>query len=104
MAKTIDFCGYLDSYAKQVFIKLHFVSEVSLLVQRIYIIVLTWHPTQSLSLTMHIQLTAETFRGQQTIAGPLGQQPIFGWPSGPATDLVRPEAAHSLLWPTATTS
>ena len=38
-----------------------------------------------------------TFRGLQTFAGPLGQQAIFGWPRGPATDPVRPEAAHGLL-------
>ena len=42
-------------------------------------------------------------RGLETFAGPLGQQLIFGWPSGPATDLVRPVAAHSLLWPVVTT-
>ena len=47
----------------------------------------------------HSRLTVATFRGQQTFAGRLGQQPIFGKPSGPATDLVWPEAAHSLLWP-----
>ena len=41
--------------------------------------------------------TATSFRGLQTFAGPRGQQSIFGWPRGPATDLVRPEAAHGLL-------
>ena len=49
------------------------------------------------------RLTAASFRGLQTFAGPLGQQSIFCWPSGPATDLVRPEAVHNLLWPIATT-
>ena len=41
--------------------------------------------------------TATSFRGLQTFAGPLSQQSIFGWPSGPATDLVQPEAAYSLF-------
>ena len=43
------------------------------------------------------RLNAALFRGQQTFGGPLGQQPIFGWPSGLATDLVRSEAACILL-------
>ena len=51
-----------------------------------------------------IRLTAVSFLSLQTFAGPLGQQPIFGWPSGPATDHVRSVAAHNLLWPMATTS
>ena len=38
---------------------------------------------------LYIRLTAATFLGQQTFAGPLGQQSIFGWHSGPATDLMR---------------
>ena len=52
----------------------------------------------------YIHLTAASFLGLQTFAGPLGQQPTFGWPSGPATDRVRPEAAQDLLLVTATTS
>ena len=46
---------------------------------------------------VNIPLTAATFQGLQTFAGPLGQQPIFGWPFRPAIDLVRPVAAHRLL-------
>ena len=45
----------------------------------------------------HILATAATFRGLQTFAGPLGQQSIFGCPTGSATDFVRPEAAYDLL-------
>ena len=56
------------------------------------------------NIQIYIRLTAAIFRGLQTFAGPPGQQPIFSWPSGPATGLVRPEVAHSLLWPKATTS
>ena len=57
---------------------------------------------------INIRLTAAIFQGLQTFAGPLGQQPIFVWPSGPAsgpaTDHDRPEVVHNLLWPMATTS
>ena len=74
--------------------------------------------------TNNILLTAASFRGLQTFAGPLGQQSIIGWPSGlainiwlalwasnqyldgpllPATDSLRPEAIHDLLLPMATT-
>ena len=52
---------------------------------------------------IYIWLTAASFLGLQTFAGPLGQQPIFGWISGPATDPVRPKVGRNLLWPTATT-
>ena len=44
-----------------------------------------------------IVYTATSFRGLQTFAGPPGQQSVSGWPRGPATDPVRPEAAHGLL-------
>ena len=36
----------------------------------------------------NIRLTAASFRGQQSFACPLGQQSIFGWPTGPATGFV----------------
>ena len=50
------------------------------------------------------RLTAASFRGLQTFAGPLGQKSIFGWPgSGPAADPVQLEVVHNLLVATATT-
>ena len=49
-------------------------------------------------------LTAASFRGLQTFAGPLGQKSIFDWPgSGPATDPVQLEVVLNLLVATATT-
>ena len=51
----------------------------------------------------NIRLTGASFRGQQTFAGPLGQQSIFGWPSRSVTDPLRSATSHDLLWLMATT-
>ena len=48
--------------------------------------------------------TATSFRGLQTFAGPRGQQSIFGWLSGPATDLVYPVILNSCVNRLTTTS
>ena len=41
-------------------------------------------------------LTAVLFQCLQSFTGPMYQQSIFGWPSGPATDPLRPEATYYL--------
>ena len=46
---------------------------------------------------LYTEITQFHFQVCNLQLGPLGQQLIFGWPSGPATDHVRPEGVHDLL-------